>query len=588
MVSDEIEIITRSDFDRDEASKEVDPRYVDGDGDDVGQEIDVEETIAVEERGPEPLKTLLTGLPSPTALAWTALTFGLNLALVLMTLDFVYRPYLYHQAQDLSFARVGYVGDSTARVLVREPDAGQYPLFASFRYADPPNDPLRPGIQHDTAWKSAGRLDWLDESTDFTGTFTIKGLRADIKYQYVVSNNHSGHFTTAPKVGYTTSRIGGQGAFTFLHSSCLKNNFPYSPFEHPLSNQGLRYLGQVLQAIEARFMLFLGDFIYIDVPRRHGQSSVEDYRRNYRQIYASPDWADVSRNLPWIHVYDDHEISNDWDRNTTGFFNNAVDPYQHYHTSVNPPPVRPDESYFEFTHGPATFFMLDTRRYRSPNDDTNGSDPTTGEATKTMLGARQLADLLAWLRRPEPAGVAWKIVVSSVPFTQNWQFGAQDTWRGYLGERQVILEAMWDVGARGGVGVVVLSGDRHEFAATAFPPPPAGKEVVTGLGQRTQRKRWPAAATVHEFSASPLNMFYLPVRTYAESTTDADHVSDVCVKYIPDGNSKFAAVSISSAATSEQSIFHYRLYVDGQEAWSHTLTTPPDTSGEARNRPIWG
>lgn len=61
---------------------------------------------------------------------------------------------------------------------------------------------------------------------------------------------------------------------------------------------------------------------------------------------------------------------------------------------------------------------------------------------------------------------------------------------------------MWDVGLRGGVGVIVVSGDRHEFAATAFPPPLGG--------------RWPVSATVHEFSTSPLSQFYLPIPTYKQ------------------------------------------------------------------------
>jgi alkaline phosphatase D len=273
--------------------------------------------------------------------------------------------------------------------------------------------------------------------------------------------------------------------------------------------------------------------------------------------------------------------------------------------------VRPDESWFSFTQGPASFFMIDTRRYRSPNDKSNGSDPFSGEPTKTMLGEAQLADLLAWLKQPEPSGVRWKILISSIPFTKNWWFGAQDTWRGYLGERQIILEAMWDVGLRSdGIGVVVLSGDRHEFAATAFPPPPDGKEEVVGLGAhnaienpfhrkdadsyahlpiQTTRKRWPLSATVHEFSASPLNMFYAPIRTYKESSTSPDYISDVCIKYLPDGNSKFGAVSISSPSTSEQSILHYRLFVDGEEAWSYTITTPPTVGGGGRSKDaIWG
>jgi alkaline phosphatase D len=81
-----------------------------------------------------------------------------------------------------------------------------------------------------------------------------------------------------------------------------------------------------------------------------------------------------------------------------------------------------------------------------------------------MLGAEQLSDLLAFLERPEPRGVKWKIIASSIPFTKNWRVNGLDTWAGYLDERQKILESMWDVGARGGVGVVIISGDRHEFA----------------------------------------------------------------------------------------------------------------------------
>ena len=86
-----------------------------------------------------------------------------------------------------------------------------------------------------------------------------------------------------------------------------------------------------------------------------------------------------------------------------------------------------------------------------------------------------------------------------------------DTWAGFLDERQTILEAMWDVGLKGGVGVVVLSGDRHEFAATAFPPPKGG--------------RWPLSATVHEYSTSPLSQFYLPVPSYSQQDEE-----DVMIK----------------------------------------------------------
>ncbi|WPG98596.1 alkaline phosphatase [Acrodontium crateriforme] len=604
LIADEIDIVVR-DVTGEDDTNDVDPQYVDEDA--IGQpvqELDVEETIVVEEKEPKILRTLFIGMPSPTKIMWTVATFAINLALVAMVWDLTYRATFFYPSHDLSMARAGYVSESTANILVREPDASKFPVFISYRQADQ----QLLGGSRDTAWKSGGSLDWLDNSTDYTGTFKLTKLTADRRYQWTTSNNHDGYFVTAPRMGQTSNRRETDGVFTFVHSSCLKNNFPYNPFSHTLSNQGLRHFARAIDGLKAQFMIFLGDFIYADVPHRHGVKA-EDFRREYRQIYASPDWPDATKNLPWIHTYDDHEVANDWDGNTTGLFASANEPYALYHTSVNPPAARKGETYFSFSHGPATFFMLDTRRYRSPNDATNGSDPITGEPTKTMLGKEQLADLLAWLKRPEPSGIRWKIVISSIPFTKNWWFGAQDTWRGYLGERQIILEAMWDVGLRGGTGVIILSGDRHEFAATAFPPPPEGKEELTGLGNigagafglnpradsttqnplLTRRKYWPLSAVVHEFSASPLNMFYLPIRTYSESSTSTKYASDVCIKYIPDGNSKFGAVSISNPSTSDQSILHYRLFVDGEETWSHTITTPPLTAGSGRSKDaIWG
>ncbi|CZT22063.1 related to alkaline phosphatase family protein [Ramularia collo-cygni] len=536
----------------------VDGRYVDGPVADPGKELVVEEEIEVEEKDAQRLMTLLTGLPSPTSLIWSVVTCLINLVLVGMVADLVWRAHYFYPSHDLSMARVGYVSDTTAKILVREPDVARFPVFASYRLAD--------GDDAEDAWKSAGSITWMDNRTDFTDTLTLTGLQPDSRYQYT-ANNHTGFFTTAPPIGRISTRADKGDSFTFVHSSCIKLNFPYNPLSHPLSAAGLKHLTQAISGLGAQFMLFLGDFIYIDVPRRKGVD-LESYRRDYRQVYASPDWPQATEDLPWIHVYDDHEIANDWDKNTTAPFLSANDPYEHYHIAANPPAARSGETYFTFTQGPTTFFMLDTRRYRDPNDNTNGSDPITGEATKTMLGKHQLADLLEWLRRDEPAGVKWKIVISSVPFTKNWHVNAQDTWRGYLGERQIILEAMWDVGG----GVVVLSGDRHEFAATAFPPPPP--QIQEG---GVEGKNWPLTATVHEFSVSPLNMFYLPITTYWESSTSRVYTSDVCLKYVRNGNSKVGAVSISEMGEGEGSRLMYRLFVDGKEEWRYAVTaTPPD------------
>jgi alkaline phosphatase D len=529
----------------------------------VDEEVEISEEFAVVEKPVAPLRTLISGLPSPNSRLFSALTFLINAACIAMMTDAVYRPRWQYPSNDLSFARVGYVSDSEAKLLIREPDQSKMPITVQVHIKDaqPPFDnPL---------WQTAGGVRWTTNETDYTAVVTIPLSHSKQRvYEWTTSNNHSGEFVGAPRAGKMPDHFDGK--FTFLATSCILPRIPYNPLDHPLSIPGMKHLAKVLPELGAQFMMFLGDFIYVDVPQRFGQS-VEDYRQKYRQVYASPDWAPVGQNLSWIHVLDDHEISNDWDKNSTGLYKSAVDPWHHYQTAVNPPRAkragtastitRSGTTYFSFAQGPASFFMMDTRSYRSKNNEPF-DDPN-----KTMLGAEQLEDLLYWLRRPEAKGVKWKIVASSVPLTKNWRVNTKDTWGGFLHERQQVLEAMWDAGLLG-YGVVVLSGDRHEFGATAFPPPKDGK--------------WPESVMVHEFSASPLNQFYSPIGTYKQTDDE-----DVELKYVNTGNSKFGALTIEMLAEGDLSSLKYSLFVDGAEAWNTVLTTPSPATVEKTAPSFW-
>ncbi|CAN8095300.1 unnamed protein product [Discula destructiva] len=533
----------------------------DGDGDDdddddvLVEEIEVDKTIVAGPPSISTITSLWTGLPNPRSMALSLVTLLINVACVTMVADRVYHE-RYITGDDLSFVRVGYVSDSEAKLLIREPDQSKMPVTVEVlvKDAQPPFDP--------TLWQTVGGVKWTNNLTDYTAVVPVPLAHRDQRtYLWRTSNNHSGEFTSAPRAGHYPQT--NNGSFTFLSTSCIVNRMPYNPLDHPLAIPGMRHLAKLLPDLGAQFMLFLGDFIYADVPKYWGAAAA-DYRQKYRAVYASPEWAPVGQNLSWIHVLDDHEIKNDWDANQTGVYNAAVDPWHHYHTSVNPPVVKATTgglgraavppTWFEFTQGPASFFLLDTRSYRSPNALAHA------DAQKTMLGPDQLADLLAYLRRPEPRGVQWKIIASSVPFTKNWPVNRQDTWGGFLVERRAVLEAMWDAAAKSGVGVVVLSGDRHEFAATKFPPPP-GNSSTTG---------WDEQATVYEFSASPLSQFYSPIPTYKQTDDE-----DVNMKYIHSGYSKFGAITIAKDPHSpSRSTLTYRLFVDGAETWNTTIRSP--------------
>jgi alkaline phosphatase D len=462
----------------------------------VAEEAQIRKKIIVQDTSPGPWKILLLGLPSAKRVSLSVLTFLINAALVGLTVDNLYRSRWFYTVDDLSFVRLGYVSPTEAKFLVREPDQSLMPVTLELHIKDaqPPLD--------NTLWRTVGGIRWTSNETDFTGTLTVPLSHSKQRiYEWRTSNNHSGEFMSPPWPGHETTY--NDGKFTFLSTSCILPQFPYNPLSHPLAIPGLRHLAKKLPDLSAQFMLFLGDFIYADVPQRFGKSA-EEYRMQYRQVYASPDWASVAQNLSWIHVLDDHEISNNWSSNKSGVYQAAVEPWHLYHANLNPPQAikagsvnrrHPGATWYEFVQGPASFFMMDTRSYRSSNslpfEDTD----------KTMLGENQLADFLAWLARPEPRGVRWKFVASSVPFTKNWPIDGHDTWGGFLAERRVVLEAMWDAQMRG-YGVVILSGDRHEFAATKFPPPPDSK--------------WPASAAVYEFSTSPLNQFAFPLYSYKQ------------------------------------------------------------------------
>ncbi|EED18023.1 alkaline phosphatase family protein [Talaromyces stipitatus ATCC 10500] len=518
-------------------------------------------------------KSLLSGVPSKKTVFSTTLNILINLALTALTLDFLYRGRILHPTDDLAFSRIGYVSPTTANLLVREPHVSNFPMTIKYQEA----------AQVDSDyWVEEGKIYQLNAVKDFTFPVTIKNLKPSTQYRYSLSNNQTGTFITAPQSGtQSASRL------SFLTSSCIKSNFPYNPLSHPLRILGVEELSHAIKKLPSlkrpSFMLFLGDFIYIDVPLRYG-SSLEEYRAEYRRVYSSPSWHEPADeppiDLPWIHTLDDHEIANDWDKgNLTHPYPEAVDPYHLYHVSVNPPiPPLPyatpeNTTYFSFIHGPASIFMLDTRTYRT----------TANLYNSTMLGSAQLKSLLAFIARPEAAEVKWKIVASSVPFTKNWHVGTQDTWGGFLGERQVVLKAMWRAERELGVRIVLLSGDRHEFGATRFPDPSYGlssNELSSGTAD---------AYGIHEFSVGPLNMFYLPIRSYRQ--TDSE---DIMVKYVPDGNIKFGQIDIElydgTGGESDvvydhlegpHSVLTYSLHVDDKIIWKYQLSIPllPDEIG---------
>ncbi|KAJ7198838.1 PhoD-like phosphatase [Mycena pura] len=440
----------------------------------------------------------------------------LNTLALLACLDFVYRAHVLHPSHSLAFSRTGYVGPTSAQIVLREP-APHGQLQLSY-------------VDSTRSNQKTVNVPTLTEASDYTATIELTGLAPGTRYFYHTTSAHNGSFVTSPTF---------LKKFSVISTSCQKPFYPYSPFLHPLAIPGLSHLARHVEAEPPEFVLFLGDFIYSDLPIQVDTLTTRFYRQLYRQVYASPSWTPALRDVPWIHVFDDHELINDYYPEMADgkdMYARAMDPFEHYQRAANPRRADNDTSktYTHFRRGDASFFILDTRTYRS-------TPPAKGEGgtgKRTMLGSEQLNELLRWIETEE----GWKVVVSSVPMARNWSEGGDemDSWAGYLDEREVIFRALWHVG-----GGIIISGDRHEHATVKFPPPPA----------------YPASRTIIEFSTSPLSFFYQPfLREYVSH--------DETVFSLPQGSSKFGQLTFDSSDERRWAVA-FDLVVDGRKTWKY-------------------
>lgn len=168
--------------------------------------------------------------------------------------------------EDLSFVRPGFISDKEVKFLVREPDQSKMPVVFEIRVKEN-ESPFSTD-----EYLVAGKVQSTSDDTDYTAVVDLAlNHRSQRTYEWRTSNGHSGEFTSAPEAG----KYPDNGKFTFLSTSCIVNRLPYNPLDHPLSIPGMRYLTKILPNLGAQFMLFLGDFIYADVPREWGESAAD-------------------------------------------------------------------------------------------------------------------------------------------------------------------------------------------------------------------------------------------------------------------------------------------------------------------------
>ena len=209
--------------------------------------------------------------------------------------------------------------------------------------------------------------------------------------------------------------------------------------------------------------LFLGDYVYersgADI-RRDPIDAVD--LRSYRQKYAlyrtDPALRELHRLHPTAHVWDDHEVVNNYTENDP-----PAAPAQRaaaYRAAFEwlPRMTFPRERHRIFKRlqfgSVADVFLLDERQYRTGKND--------GQPRR-MLGDAQLGWLAAELRASR---ATWKIVANQVVMAarqEGEERASGDSWDGYADERTRLLAEI----ERAGIdNVVFLTGDAHVFMAS--------------------------------------------------------------------------------------------------------------------------
>ncbi|MGE0800705.1 MAG: alkaline phosphatase [Lautropia sp.] len=284
-----------------------------------------------------------------------------------------------------------------------------------------------------------------------------------------------------------------------------------------------------IAADEPDLVVHLGDYIYevswgrvvrpLGLPEAR---TLTDYRTRYARYRSEPELQAAHAAAPWVAVWDDHEVANDYADLVPERLGDAPDfggrraaAYRAWYEHMPVPPSLAPRGpalpiHRAFRLGDlALLTLLDTRQYRSrqacpppqraggnavvPADCAELADPR-----RTLLGAAQEA----WLARTLARSTArWNLIGQQTlmsPLALPAAGGAPprirtDGWDGYPAARQRIVDAI-----RGSrlANPVVLGGDLHAFYVADLPggerpddPAVATEFVTTSISSQAAEQR---------------------------------------------------------------------------------------------------
>ncbi|MEO6184965.1 MAG: alkaline phosphatase D family protein, partial [Steroidobacteraceae bacterium] len=240
-------------------------------------------------------------------------------------------------------------------------------------------------------------------------------------------------------------------------------------------------------------IVHVGDYIYEGAPtadrvRRHSGAlcrTLADYRQRYAQYKLDPALQAAHAIAPWLLMWDDHEVANDYSGTDSGraedpasFLRRRAAAYQAYFEHQPLPPAAAPRAggmtlYSSRRIGTlATIHLLDQRQYRSPQacplPGRSGGNRLGDECVdrldpkRTMLGAAQEQ----WLAQGLKSRSRWTLLAQGTVFSHvDEEAGPtssywSDGWTGYPAARQRVLDSLRQARSE---NPVILSGDLHAF-----------------------------------------------------------------------------------------------------------------------------
>ena len=370
------------------------------------------------------------------------------------------------------------------------PTARSVVLWTRLTGADlPPQVQVRWELAHDEGFKHVAAHG--TETAEATWAHSVhaqpRGLEPGRWYWYrfeaLGERSATGRTRTAP-----LAASGATAPLRFAIASCQRYDAGHYAAWRDVAQQNLD------------LVMFLGDYIYetaskSNLPRRHegGEArTLETYRARYATYKRDPLLQAAHASAPWLMVWDDHEVENDYAR----LQDPHLDPdfparraaaYQAYWehmpfpTSARPRPGVPGGAMRmngRLDWGTlARIHLLDDRQYRDPqvcprpgqggsNTVTPATCPALLDPRRTLLGTEQER----WLAEGWDLQRSWNLVAQQTlmarhSWTDTADGGAglggtywSDGWDGYPLSRNRLLGT---VAERRVPGVVVLGGDVH-------------------------------------------------------------------------------------------------------------------------------